>query len=300
MRGTIGVAKAIDRAPAQHPQCRDLRELAANLVGDALREVALRAVLRQVAERPHGDDRRRCGGRGGPRRSHIQPPPAIAARRTAAAPICPARDSRGRAGAGRVGGPTVTSLQVAREVARGFVAVRGTLLEAAVDDACEMRRDVAVQCVDRLRFGLDRGRHGLGRRGPGERPASGDGFIGDESQRELIRPVIGIPSARLFGRHVADRAEHDARGRARGQRHGLRPFGPVGPFQLGEPEVDDLHVIGVAHHDVLGLEIAMHDACGMRLRETLGNLVGDAGERVVAATGRPPAGRAGSCPLPIP
>jgi hypothetical protein len=30
--------------------------------------------------------------------------------------------------------------------------------------------------------------------------------------------VIGVPSARLFGRHVADRAQHDARGRAGGLR----------------------------------------------------------------------------------
>ena len=169
-------------------------------------------------------------------------------------------------------------LQVTREVARGFVAIRRVLLEAAVNDEREMRRNFAVHCVDRLWIGLDRGRHGLGRGGPRERPSSGDGFVADESQRELIRSVIGVPSARLFGRHVADRAQHDARGRAGGMRHGLRQFGPVGPLQLGEPEVDDLHAIGVAHHDVLGLEIAMHDARGMRLRETLGYLLGDVGE----------------------
>ena len=147
-----------------------------------------------------------------------------------------------------------------------------------MNDERKMRRDFAIQCVYRLWIGLDRRRHGLGRRWPRERPSSGDGFIGDESQRELIRSVIGVPSARLFGRHVADRAQHDARGRAGGLRHGLRQFGPAEPVQLGKPEVDDLHVIAVAHHDVLGLEIAMHDARSVRLRKTLGDLVGDVGE----------------------
>ena len=188
------------------------------------------------------------------------------------------RDRRRRRDGVTAAGPGRHVLQVAREVARGFIAVRRILLEAAVNDEREMRRDFAVHRVDRLRIGLDRGRHGLGRGWPRERPSSGDGFVGDESQRELIRSVIGVPSARLFGRHVADRAQHDARGRAGGLRHGLRQFGPVGPVQLGEPEVDDLHAVGVADHDVLGLEIAMHDARGMRLRETVGDLVGDVGE----------------------
>ena len=54
--------------------------------------------------------------------------------------------------------------------------------------------------------------------------------------------------------------------------------GPSGRFSLASPKSTNLHVIGVAHHDVLGLEIAMHDARGMRLRETVGDLVGDVGE----------------------
>ena len=61
--GAIGVAKPIDGAPAQHAQRRDLRELTANLVGHAFREEALGPILRQVAERPHRDDRRRRGCR---------------------------------------------------------------------------------------------------------------------------------------------------------------------------------------------------------------------------------------------
>jgi len=50
---TVGAAKLIDRAPAQHPQRRDLRELTANLVGHAFREKTLGPILRQVSERPH-------------------------------------------------------------------------------------------------------------------------------------------------------------------------------------------------------------------------------------------------------
>ena len=62
------------------------------------------------------------------------------------------------------------------------------------------------------------------------------------------------------------------------ERLGLRQFGPAVPVQFGKPEVDNLHVIAVAHHDVLRLEIAMHDASGVRLRKTLSDLVGDVGE----------------------
>ena len=90
-------------------------------------------------------------------------------------------------------------LQVTREVARGFVAIRRILFEAAVNHQREMRRDVAVHCVDRLRIDVDRRRQSLGRGRARERPLSGDGLVGDGTERELIRSVIGVPSARLFG-----------------------------------------------------------------------------------------------------
>ena len=105
--GAIGVAKPIDRAPAQHAQRRDLRELTANLVGHAFREEALGPVLRQVAERPHRDDAVRMSA-DDPRRSHIQPPTATADRRIAAATIVSTRDRRRRTDGVTAGAPVAT------------------------------------------------------------------------------------------------------------------------------------------------------------------------------------------------
>ena len=44
--------------------------------------------------------------------------------------------------------------------------------------------------------------------------------------------------------------------------------------QLGEPEVEDLRESVAGHHDVLGLQVAVHDAGAMRLGEAFGHLRG--------------------------
>ena len=121
------------------------------------------------------------------RRSHIQLLTATADRSIATATVFSTREQTTPDRRCDRRGPGRHFLQVAREVARGFVAVRRNLLEAAVNDERQMRRNCSVHRVYRLWIGLDRRCHGLGRGGPRERPASGDGFIGDESQRELIR-----------------------------------------------------------------------------------------------------------------
>jgi hypothetical protein len=66
---------------------------------------------------------------------------------------------------------------------------------------------------------------------------------------------------RLLGGDIADRAQHGARvgDRAGG---GLRPR-VVEEDVAGQAEVDQLGKAVVAHHDVLGLDIPMHDPGGM-------------------------------------
>ena len=85
--------------------------------------------------------------------------------------------------------------------------------------------------------------------------------------------------------------------RCRGGRQGLRGVRRW-RAELREPEVDDLHVTVVADHDVLGLEIAMDDARGVRLGQTLRGLMRDVGH---CRTGRRPrrGGRARSRPHPF-
>jgi hypothetical protein len=59
------------------------------------------------------------------------------------------------------------------------------------------------------------------------------------------------------------------------RRHGAPGHDLVGVAAAGElrqTEVDDLHEPVVAHHDVLGLDIAVHDAGGVRFCQALGHL----------------------------
>ena len=80
-------------------------------------------------------------------------------------------------------------------------------------------------------------------------------------------------AARLLRRHVARRAEDHVRTGVR--LVSVARAGRCGQ-QAGEPEVEQLHVAVGAHHDVLRLDVAMHDAGGVRGGERLGELRADA------------------------
>ena len=53
---------------------------------------------------------------------------------------------------------------------------------------------------------------------------------------------------------------------------GAFALSPVVVPQFREPEIDDLREAVRRHHDVLGLQIAMDDARGVRLRQPVGCL----------------------------
>ena len=74
--------------------------------------------------------------------------------------------------------------------------------------------------------------------------------------RVEIAALVGLGAARLLRRHVARRPEREA-----GVRQ-LRRRRVLAAQHLGQPEVEDLHEVtldAVEEHDVVGLEIAMHD-----------------------------------------
>jgi hypothetical protein len=64
-------------------------------------------------------------------------------------------------------------------------------------------------------------------------------------------------------------------------------FGIAGGGDFGDPEIQDLGQAPFRHHDVAGLEVAMHDAGGVRGGDGVGNLDGD-GQHL--AQGRPARG----------
>jgi hypothetical protein len=99
--------------------------------------------------------------------------------------------------------------------------------------------------------------------------------------------VASGSAGRLLRRHVPGCAEHRADRRV--GRGGLRPGGggrvepdvarargsPVVASQLGETEVQDLQETVARQHQVLGLEVPVHDAGSVGLGEAVGGLRGD-------------------------
>ena len=79
------------------------------------------------------------------------------------------------------------------------------------------------------------------------------------------------PALRLFGRHIAGRAQHRSRHRAllhdRRRHFAAAAAGKrLRLDQFGETEIENLRVTIARDHDVVGLQIAVHDARGMRFR----------------------------------
>ena len=110
-------------------------------------------------------------------------------------------------------------------------------------------------------------------------PAGGE-LVQQDAEREDVRLGRDRLAARLLGRHVADRADDEARlrcsaGRVAGrERVGLQP---------GQPEVEQLDVAVGPDHHVLGLDVAVHDLRGVGDGERLGDLPRDGERRATPA-----------------
>ncbi len=106
---------------------------------------------------------------------------------------------------------------------------------------------------------------------PGERRPAGEHLVQHHAERKEVGARVGFLAAGLLGGHVAHRAHHQSLSRLEDVR---RPT-DQGSRELGEAEVEHLHVAVVAHHHVLGLEVAVHDAGGVRGDQCLRHLGGD-------------------------
>ena len=108
----------------------------------------------------------------------------------------------------------------------------------------------------------------------GERVLSGGHLVEQHAEREEIRCRVGWLAAELLRRHVRHRPRHHL-----GERVLLRDgHGAPVPRQT---EVEDLEHAVRAHHHVLGLEIAVHDAGVVRAHQRGGELLAQSrdGER---------------------
>ena len=97
----------------------------------------------------------------------------------------------------------------------------------------------------------------------GEGKPTGCHFVEHDPETPDVAACVEVEAARLLRRHVAGCADHHSRLRARlhtilvGRlRHGGK---------LCEPEVEDFHVPVATHHDVLGLDVTMHEAAEQML-----------------------------------
>ena len=158
---------------------------------------------------------------------------------------------------------------VAQRFGEGFAggkALSGILREAAIH---RLR-----QCA------WHSGRHGGGRRGcdgevlrhdgrgvrPLERQLPRQHVVADDAERIEVAAAVHRLAARLLGAHEVGRAEHLAHPRAAAR---LR--------QAGDPEIGDEGAARpLLEQDVLGLDVAMHHALRVRIRQSPGDLAQDA------------------------
>ena len=79
-------------------------------------------------------------------------------------------------------------------------------------------------------------------------------------------------AARLLRRHIFHCAEQHARLRALQSHRLFIQTGRAARNQARQPEVEHFHVTVVAQHEVVGFDVAMRDAGGVRHTERLGHL----------------------------
>ncbi len=167
--------------------------------------------------------------------------------------------------------------QVPREVLGRAVPLLRIFCETPLDHPDEVGLGLGVERSDGRRIVLDDHRERLDGRRPLKGPVSRRHFVEDRPERKLVRAEVhGLPRG-LLGGHVTDGPHHDTRFRAaRDRRQAAFPVGSLERRgELRQAEVQDLGEAVAVDHDVLGLEIPVHDPGGVRLGQAVGDLGGD-------------------------
>ena len=113
---------------------------------------------------------------------------------------------------------------------------------------------------------------------PLERSSASQHLIEDDAEGEDVRPRVDPGAPRLFRRHVGDRAEDLALARQvhSALRRSAREVGTgARGLEPGQAEIQHLDAPLARHHDVAGLQVAMHDAARVRRRQRVGERHGD-------------------------
>src|SRR5690606_21518725 len=148
---------------------------------------------------------------------------------------------------------------------RALVALARIFGQSFSDDGLHARRQIGPERRGWWWIDLDLLAQELVERWCIERTATGERFIENHAEGIQVAARVDAPAQRLLGRHVVWRTQ---------ERTGAGPclhLGYVG-LQLGDAEVEYFGMSGRRHEDVVRLEIAMHDAFGVRRLECAQNL----------------------------
>ena len=159
-------------------------------------------------------------------------------------------------------GAASCSPQVNHEVAHGLITLGRVLLDRFLDDGAQRLRDGSRQ---RRRLRVDHFLQELEIGRAAERSVACEQLVEHDAEREDVAARVELATRGLLGRHVGDRAEHDAG--TRRLRISRLARGLLGRF--GETEVGELRVTALTHEDVRGLDVAMQDVGGVRSRERI-------------------------------
>ena len=110
----------------------------------------------------------------------------------------------------------------------------------------------------------------VGRRIAAERPLPGEHLVEHGAAGEDVGALVDRAGPGLLWRQIPERAQHHARQRVRGG--GLGAVGRSERRGRGQAEVEDLQATVGRQEDVVGLQVAVHDAAGMRGGEPGGEL----------------------------
>src|SRR5215472_4132768 len=166
--------------------------------------------------------------------------------------------------------PPASGLEDHPEVPGGVEPPSGLLLQTAVDDLPDPRGDAGRQG---LGIGVENGVAAFHERARGEGPPSAEHLVDRRTQAEEVGPGVDRIPPNLLRRHVARGAEDQSgaggsdRGRQRLVHQRMwRGLSLHRLDQLGDAEVEQLHVAALGKEKILRLEVAVDDAALERRR----------------------------------